>query len=216
VTLHRELVPPAPGRPAIEIVDTGPLLTVQDAGRLGWAHVGVPVAGAADSGAARAANRLEGNPAEAAVLEATSGACRIRLRAACLVAVTGGHADITVDGLPARPDSALPLRAGSELVIGPCRSGLRVYLALAGGVEPPRCWAAARPTPCRGWDRLPSGPGTGWPSARRGPAGRKRSLPHFGVGPPPPGGCPGRRGPPFSSRPAGARATTGSAEPDGR
>lgn len=125
----------APGVPSLQVVDPGPLLTVQDGGRKGWAHVGVPVAGAADRRSAERANLLVGNPAGAALLECTLGSCRLRLQADRSVAVTGAVSDVTVDGLPGRRDVALSLRAGSEVTIGPCRAGLRVYVAISGGLD---------------------------------------------------------------------------------
>ena len=54
-----------------EVVDGGLLTTVQDAGRPGLAHLGVPPSGVLDAPAARLANRLVGNPEDAAVLETT-------------------------------------------------------------------------------------------------------------------------------------------------
>lgn len=128
--------PSAPlGRDSVEVLDPGASLTIQDRGRRGWAHAGVPVAGAADRGSAARANHLVGNPPDLALLECTLGGCRLRLRADRTVAVTGAVADITVDGLPARRHAGLVLRAGSELAVGPCREGVRVYVAISGGLD---------------------------------------------------------------------------------
>ena len=44
----------------ITVVRAGPLSTVQDLGRPGWAHLGVPRSGALDAPALRLANRLVG------------------------------------------------------------------------------------------------------------------------------------------------------------
>ena len=48
----------------ISSLDPGALATVQDRGRPGWAHLGVPRAGALDAPAAALANRLVGNEAD--------------------------------------------------------------------------------------------------------------------------------------------------------
>ncbi len=53
---------PGDREPALDVIEAGSLLTVQDRGRSGWASTGVARAGAADAGAAQAANRLVGNP----------------------------------------------------------------------------------------------------------------------------------------------------------
>ena len=128
---------PAAGSPVVEIVEPGLLLTIQDDGRSGWRHVGVPVAGASDRRSAVRANLLVGNPPDRALLESTLGSCHMRLRAERRIAVTGGDAEITIDGLPARAGVALDLRPGTEIRIGRCRGGVRVYIAIAGGLDVP-------------------------------------------------------------------------------
>ena len=50
---------------SIEVVDPGPLSTLQDLGRTGWAHLGVARAGALDRGAAALARRLNALPTDA-------------------------------------------------------------------------------------------------------------------------------------------------------
>ncbi len=119
---------------ALEVLDPGPLTTVQDRGRPGWAHVGVPRAGALDAPAADLANRLVGNPADAALLETTLGGVTVRVGAAMTVAVTGAECALHVDGR-ARPfATAVAVAAGSEVVVGPARHGVRSYLAVSGGI----------------------------------------------------------------------------------
>ena len=55
----------------IEVMQAGLCDLVMDSGRYGFTHLGVPVGGAADVRALRAANRLVGNLATAAGLEIT-------------------------------------------------------------------------------------------------------------------------------------------------
>ena len=55
----------------IHVVAPGAFTTVQDLGRYGYAAAGVPPSGAMDPVALRAANRLAGNPDDAAALEIT-------------------------------------------------------------------------------------------------------------------------------------------------
>ena len=62
----------------IEVVTPGLLTTVQDRGRPGLAHLGVPPSGAADAVAYELGNRLVGNPDGAAALEATLDASATR------------------------------------------------------------------------------------------------------------------------------------------
>ena len=56
---------------SLKVLDPGPLTTVQDAGRTGYAAKGYRVCGAADSYAYRLGNMLIGNAPGAAVLECT-------------------------------------------------------------------------------------------------------------------------------------------------
>lgn len=119
------------------VVDAGPLTTVQDRGRPGWAHLGVPRAGALDAGAAALANRLVGNDDGAALLETTLGGVTVRLAAAATVAVTGAACAVRVDGRAVAFAEPVTVRAGAEVVVGPAREGVRSYLAVAGGVQVP-------------------------------------------------------------------------------
>lgn len=119
---------------ALEVLDPGPLTTVQDGGRPGWAHVGVPHAGALDSPAAGLANRLVGNPPDAAVLETTLGGVVVRVTAAMTVAVTGAECEVRVAGRAQPFAGAVAVAAGAEVLVGPARHGVRSYLAVSGGV----------------------------------------------------------------------------------
>ena len=116
------------------VIDPGPLTTIQDGGRPGWAHLGVPRAGAADRSSAELANRLVGNDPTGALLESTLAGPSLRIGSDRRVAVTGARATITVDGIPARPDTALTLRAGSEIRVAPVDAGARMYVAFSGGL----------------------------------------------------------------------------------
>ncbi|HTA01911.1 MAG TPA: carboxyltransferase domain-containing protein, partial [Streptosporangiaceae bacterium] len=62
----------------VEVLQPGPLTTVQDLGRAGLAHLGVPASGAADASSLRLANSLVGNEAGAACLEVTLGRLTLR------------------------------------------------------------------------------------------------------------------------------------------
>lgn len=139
---HRESVAASPvtdgARPrSLTVLDAGPLTTVQDLGRAGLAHLGVPRSGALDAGSAAAGNRLVGNPPGAAVLEATVGGCRVRLGRAMALAVTGAPCEVAVDGRAAPHGLVFTARAGTVLRLGPVTAGVRTYLAVGGGIDVP-------------------------------------------------------------------------------
>jgi biotin-dependent carboxylase-like uncharacterized protein len=121
----------------LTVLATGPLTTVQDRGRPGWASIGVTRSGAADRAAADLANRLVGNDASAAVLEVTAGGLGVRADRTLLVVVTGAPAPVTVDGRPAPFDAPLTLRSGQRLALGPPPVGLRSYVGVRGGIDVP-------------------------------------------------------------------------------
>jgi KipI family sensor histidine kinase inhibitor len=122
------------GHRTITVVRPGALTTVQDTGRGGRAHLGVPRSGALDQPAARLANRLVGNPVGAAVLETTLHGVAGRLSHPTTVAVTGAPATVRVDGRPVEFGVAIPVPAGAVLDIGSATAGVRSYVAFAGGV----------------------------------------------------------------------------------
>ncbi len=120
----------------IEVLHCGPLGTVQDTGRPGYAALGVGRSGAADAAAAALANRLVGNASEAAVLELSFGAT-LAFRAPARVAVTGAQAALTRDGRGEALNAPFDVAAGQTLVVGPASVGLRTYVAVRGGIAAP-------------------------------------------------------------------------------
>ncbi|WP_327313739.1 biotin-dependent carboxyltransferase family protein [Streptomyces sp. NBC_01235] len=119
---------------ALCVVRAGALTTVQDRGRPGHAHLGVPRSGALDVPAAALVNRLVGNPPDAAVLETTLNGCALRPRSDVRVAVGGAPCRVTVDGRPAAWGAPVRVPAGAVLDVGPAVSGVRGYVAVAGGI----------------------------------------------------------------------------------
>jgi len=172
---------------AVEVIRPGPLATVQDLGRPGYAHLGVPRAGAADQASLRLANRLAGNPDGAAALELTLGRAVLRFAAAARVAVTGAPAAVTVTGpdgadRAAEPGVALTVPAGGLLRVGAPGVGLRSYVAVRGGIDVAAALGSRSadvrsglgPAPLRPGDLLPVGPPPAGPppaAPRPGPAG---------------------------------------------
>ncbi len=128
---------PADSAPAVEIVRAGALTTVQDLGRPGYAHLGVPRSGALDVDAHRQANHLVGNEPDAATLETTINGLTLRALTPTVVAVCGAVAPIRVDGRPAPWSAPIELRAGQTLDVGTATQGVRNYVAVAGGVAVP-------------------------------------------------------------------------------
>jgi biotin-dependent carboxylase-like uncharacterized protein len=119
------------------VVDGGLFTTVQDLGRRGYQRYGVPVSGAMDPFALRAANLLVGNTDDLACLEATVIGPEVVFDAAVRIAVTGGDLGPRLDGRPLRMWQSVEVPAGTCLSLSGRRQGLRAYLACAGGFDVP-------------------------------------------------------------------------------
>lgn len=124
---------------AVEVVRPSLQLLVQDAGRPGYAALGVSASGAADRRAMRDANRAVGNAASAAVLESVGGAV-LRFRGAGVAAITGALGELTLTeaggGVRAvahgEPFATVD---GDELTLGHPERGLRYVVAVRGGLD---------------------------------------------------------------------------------
>jgi antagonist of KipI len=132
----------APGAGDVQVLEGGLFTTVQDQGRPGYQRYGVPVAGAVDGPALRAANLLVGNPPGAAGLECTVQGPTLRVARPLVAAVTGADLGAVVE----RPDlgrwevprdTSFFLRPGNVLRFEGRRSGARAYVAFAGGIDIP-------------------------------------------------------------------------------
>lgn len=122
---------------ALTVVRAGLHTTVQDEGRWGHQHLGVPVGGALDLDALRRANTLVGNAPGEAALEVTLVGCTLRAEVPLHVAVTGATFDVDVNGRTAALDSAIALQAGDLLRLGHRRAGARACVAVRGGIDAP-------------------------------------------------------------------------------
>jgi len=156
-------------RRTLTVLRTGPQTLVQDLGRPGHAHLGVPPSGALDAPSLTLANRLVGNPEDAAGLEVLLGGLCLRANASCTVAVTGPPTPALVNGV--LRDSPLHLAPGDTLTLGTPDAGLRSYVAVSGGIAVPAelgsrstdLLSGLGPAPLRPDDELPLGDPTGVP-----------------------------------------------------
>ncbi len=157
---------------SLHVLEAGPESTVQDLGRPGNAHLGVPRSGALDVPALRLANRLVGNAEDAAGIECLLGGLVVRFSRAMTVAVTGAQVAPVVNARAKAWGSPVPVPAGATLSLGALRSGLRCYLAVAGGIatlpvlgsRSADVLSGLGPAPLQPGDVLPVGPATRAPA----------------------------------------------------
>jgi biotin-dependent carboxylase-like uncharacterized protein len=150
----------------LRVEHPGASALVEDLGRPGLAHLGVPAAGALDRGALTLGNRLVGNPDGAAGLEVLVGGLRARFEGEAWFAVTGAWGPVSLDGRPIAPYAAARARDGSVLELGTAARGIRYVVAVRGGIDVPPVLgsrsrdtlAAIGPEPVVAGQVLPIGP----------------------------------------------------------
>lgn len=156
----------AAGVRRLSVLEPGPLTTIQDGGRPGWAHLGIGMSGAADRSSFRLANRLVGNREDDATLEATLGGLVVRADHDLLIALTGAPCPITVGDIAYGSNGPVSVRAGEQVRLGRPPSGMRSYLAVRGGIRVSEVLgsrstdilAGIGPDPLTAEDVLPVGP----------------------------------------------------------
>jgi antagonist of KipI len=122
---------------SIQVLSSGPLLSVQDLGWRGHAHLGLGGNGVLDRAATQLANALVGNSAKAAVLEITWGGAGLRFTQEHVIALSGADLRAELDGRSLANWSAHRVSAGSVLRFATPRMGARSYLSVAGGLDVP-------------------------------------------------------------------------------
>ena len=125
----------------LEVLDPGLLTTVQDDGRPGWTHLGVPIGGAADPWSLAVANLMVGADADAAALEMTISGPTLAVREAVTIGLAGADLGGVVRETRRRllPGRSHALTAGTTVAFpgSQTAAGARAYLALPGGIDIP-------------------------------------------------------------------------------
>ncbi|WP_119166603.1 5-oxoprolinase subunit C family protein [Algihabitans albus] len=121
----------------IKVIHPGLATTIQDLGRPGYYHLGIPMSGAMDRLSLMSANLLVGNEEGAACLEAVFLGPQLQFTRDAIVAVTGAELPPKLDGDPRPTWTSFPVKAGQTLAFDYLRSGARAYIAVAGGIDTP-------------------------------------------------------------------------------
>lgn len=118
----------------IEIITPGILTTVQDFGRVGVMKNGFTQNGAMDRYSMTVANRLCGNCDSAPVLEMTVLGVTARFTQDTVICVSGADFGAKINDKPIKRNKAYKINKGDILSMGAAKSGMRAYLAVAGGI----------------------------------------------------------------------------------
>ncbi len=148
----------------LEVLESVGWVTVQDGGRFGWRRFGVPPSGPMDWFAHRAANRLVGNPPQAAALEIGFGEVTLLAHRHLVLAATGVGYRVSTALWTFPLWTSFVVRAGETVRIDRTGWGNWAYLAVAGGLETEMLLGsraaygrAGLGAPLTGGDRLPVG-----------------------------------------------------------
>ncbi|WP_158773677.1 biotin-dependent carboxyltransferase family protein [Cobetia sp. L2A1] len=124
---------------SIEVIKAGLSTSIQDTGRSGNYHLGIPPSGGMDQRALRAANLLLGNAEDAAVLECALMGPVLRFTRELKVAACGAEMTPRINGVPQPINQVLHVPAGAVLSFEFVKAGARLYLAIEGGIDVPVC-----------------------------------------------------------------------------
>lgn len=130
----------------LEVIQPGLETSVQDyPGRIGYWNQGFPPSGPMDSWSFRLANLLVGNEAGAAGLEAQYMGPALKFQRDGVIAVTGSDMQPKLDGEPLAMWQSIAVKAGQTLALASPKTGVRAYIAVAGGIDTPP-WLGSRST----------------------------------------------------------------------
>lgn len=119
----------------ITVIKPGLQSTLQSAPFRGQRYLGMPAAGAADCLSLAFANHLVGNAPDALAIEMTLDDARFTFARSITIAVTGAAGFMRLNGEDRSLHSAITVKPGDEIHIGPAKLGCRSYLAVSGTIE---------------------------------------------------------------------------------
>lgn len=121
----------------IKIVKSGTYSSIQDGGRFGYRHMGVPVSGFMDSASAQLANGLLGRVLDTALIEMAYAGTQIRFIEDHQIVLTGAQIEAHLSGVPVPLNKVINVSAGSDLVIHKIKTGVWSYLGVNGRLSMP-------------------------------------------------------------------------------
>ncbi|WP_227379060.1 biotin-dependent carboxyltransferase family protein [Haladaptatus halobius] len=119
----------------IEVLEPGISTTVQDLGRYGHYHIGMPPSGAMDQFSHKVANYLVGNDENSATLEITYQGPDLKFEEDAVVAIAGADMEATINDESISNWETNQIDAGDVLSFNFATEGARSYLAVAGGID---------------------------------------------------------------------------------
>jgi len=114
----------------IEVIDAGFYSSIQDQGRMGYRHLGVPVSGAMDQKAFDLAHQLLGKTLDFSCIECTLIGPILRFHEPCSLVLTGAHMQAWVNENPIQNNTTIAILSGDVLKLRRATKGLRTYIKI--------------------------------------------------------------------------------------
>lgn len=121
----------------LRIIEAGNT-TVQDLGRYGNYHYGIPPSGTADKYSFTAGNLLLNNPADSAGLEITFFGPKILFEKETVISITGAPMTPYKNNRPIPMWENIKVHEGDILHFSTSDQGVRTYLCISGGIQVPK------------------------------------------------------------------------------
>ena len=120
---------------AFVVLKSGVLATLQDQGRFGYAHLGLTQGGPADYVSYRIADLLLQNQSPSCQIEVSVGGFSVVALTDTVFCVTGAQMPLTINGQSKALWQSHRIKKDDVIELGFAKSGLRCYLAVAGGFK---------------------------------------------------------------------------------
>ncbi|MGY8966892.1 MAG: 5-oxoprolinase subunit C family protein [Flavobacteriales bacterium] len=121
----------------IEVIDAGFYSSIQDQGRVGYRHLGVPISGAMDKKAFDLAHQLLGKTSDFSCIECTLIGPILRFHEPCSLVLTGAHMQAWVNETPIQNNISIAILPGDVLKLRRATKGLRTYIKINQTITSP-------------------------------------------------------------------------------
>ncbi len=119
----------------IKVLHAGIYSSIQDQGRLGFAKMGIPLAGAMDQFSSQLGNTLLKNRTSDAVIEVTFGMAKFEFVSDAFICITGGDFSPKLNDEFIEMQTVCKVKKGSILSFGKRKYGARIGIAVQGGIQ---------------------------------------------------------------------------------
>tara|TARA_B100001179_G_C18587548_1_gene402985 strand:- start:368 stop:1291 length:924 start_codon:yes stop_codon:yes gene_type:complete len=116
---------------SIEVVSSGLQTTIQDMGRKGWSHMGLPESGAADKFSLKLANFLINKNLNSPVLECTLTGPILKFLKPLSLVITGADMKPKINDIDIKMNTVIRAKTNDVLSLSNCSIGCRSYIAFS-------------------------------------------------------------------------------------